>query len=151
MLCRSFATVKQFSAWKLALYLLLSLLLGVVIAVVTTDMKHSCVESDSRPTEVCFGGTGDFTGDEELARALSKEGVERDTGGGEEGGIDRALGRGGGGYEGDGLLVITASSTSFMVRLRNLVGSIHFWEPEVHTVVYDIGFSAEDLEEIAKW
>ena len=42
-------------------------------------------------------------------------------------------------------LLITAASERYVQRrmLANLVGSLHFWEPNTSLVVYDLGFSPE--------
>jgi len=48
--------------------------------------------------------------------------------------------------------LVTASSHHFFPRLLNLVGSIHFWQgPSVDLIVYDIGLTPEERDEIKRW
>jgi len=44
----------------------------------------------------------------------------------------------------DELVLVTAASHHFFGALQNLVGSVHFWEPALRIVVYDIGLTAQD-------
>jgi len=133
--------IRTFPPWKLVLYFVVSILLSVIIIVFTTNIKHLCVESNSHPTAVCFAGAKDFTEDPKLSRALHHHHTTQHDNTTAQHHPTRNT----------PLLIVTAASTSFMIRLRNLVGSIHFWEPHVHTVVYDLGFSPTDLQEIATW
>jgi hypothetical protein len=50
-------------------------------------------------------------------------------------------------------LLITAASERYVQRrmLDNLVGSLHFWEPNVPIVVYDLGFSPESRFKVMNW
>lgn len=131
---------KKSSKWKCFLYLILSVLIAVIILVFSSDMKHSCIESNSHPTAVCFSGAKDFTKDKKLALALNNYGSENYT-------VANTKDH----NESSPLLLVTAASTSFMIRVRNLVGSLHYWEPDVHMIIYDIGFSKSDLEEMSTW
>lgn len=59
-----------------------------------------------------------------------------------------ALYTGGKDYE---LVIVTACSKTVFERLRNLVGSIHFWEPGLKVIVFDLGLSSEQLVEVSSW
>ena len=47
------------------------------------------------------------------------------------------------------LLAVTAADAAYFDRLRNLVGSIHIWEPSMCIEVYDLGMSRWQLEQLA--
>jgi hypothetical protein len=49
------------------------------------------------------------------------------------------------------IVMVTAASHQYMARLRNFVGSMHVWEPEMPIVVYDLGLHEEDRIEMACW
>src|SRR5690606_9096120 len=49
------------------------------------------------------------------------------------------------------LVIVTAASGAYFDRLSNLIGSLHFWEPDKPIVVYDIGLSKEQVKEVACW
>eukprot|EP00727_Mastigamoeba_balamuthi_P008068 m51a1_g3882 hypothetical protein (847) ;mRNA; r:41906-45119 len=51
----------------------------------------------------------------------------------------------------DSLVIITAASSQFFDRLRNLVGSLHVWEGGVPLVIYDLGLKREQWEEASCW
>ena len=36
------------------------------------------------------------------------------------------------------ILVTACNSGKYFKRLRNLVGSVHYWEPDLQVVVYDL-------------
>ena len=46
------------------------------------------------------------------------------------------------------ITIVTACSSSFFDRLRNFVGSVHFWSPTAHVVVYDIGLLDHQIREV---
>ncbi|KXZ54237.1 hypothetical protein GPECTOR_5g328 [Gonium pectorale] len=47
--------------------------------------------------------------------------------------------------------VVTGCSATFVDRLENLVGSLQYWAPGAALVVYDLGFSSEQLAEMRCW
>lgn len=47
--------------------------------------------------------------------------------------------------------IVTAASYQYFDRLRNLVGSVHFWEPEMSVLVYDVGLTTEQASEARTW
>ena len=50
--------------------------------------------------------------------------------------------------------IVTACNQKYLDdgRLRNLVGSVHLWEPDVLRIVfYDIGLSEEGRKEVESW
>lgn len=49
---------------------------------------------------------------------------------------------------GNSLLLITALSTPYMDRLRNLVGSMHFWAPNSRLQIYNLGLDLKSQLEI---
>lgn len=49
------------------------------------------------------------------------------------------------------LVIVTACSQQYFPRLRNLIGSIHFWEPKLSIIVYDIGLTSELVDEVMTW
>ena len=49
------------------------------------------------------------------------------------------------------LVIVTASTQQYFPRLRNLIGSIHFWEPKLKIIVYDIGLTPELVDEVMTW
>ena len=50
------------------------------------------------------------------------------------------------------MVFVTASSASWFPSLRNLVGSIHLWQPEDQLIlVYDLGLSQEQVEQVRSW
>jgi len=49
------------------------------------------------------------------------------------------------------LAIVTACSKIVFERLRNLVGSIHFWEPRLKVIVFDLGLSGKQLVEVSSW
>ena len=50
-------------------------------------------------------------------------------------------------------LLITAASERYVQRrmLANLVGSLHFWEPNTSIVVYDLGLSPASRFKVMRW
>ena len=56
-----------------------------------------------------------------------------------------------GGREYDDIVLVTAADELYADRLRNLVGSLHFWEPRLRLRVYNLGLSNTTLSEIATW
>ncbi|GIL91213.1 hypothetical protein Vretimale_18869 [Volvox reticuliferus] len=49
------------------------------------------------------------------------------------------------------LAVVTGCSATFMDRLENLVASLQYWAPNTRVVVYDMGFTSDQLGEIRCW
>ena len=49
------------------------------------------------------------------------------------------------------ITIITYANKNFYTALRNLVGSVHFWEPQLQIVVFDLGMLDKHLEDIRKW
>ncbi|EFJ40906.1 acetylglucosaminyltransferase [Volvox carteri f. nagariensis] len=49
------------------------------------------------------------------------------------------------------LTVVSGCTMSFMDRLENLVGSLQYWEPDLPIVVYDLGFTSEQLARLRCW
>jgi hypothetical protein len=49
--------------------------------------------------------------------------------------------------------VVTACSghANYFSRLRNLVGSIHFWEPQLHVLVFDLGLNPSQRVMVSSW
>jgi hypothetical protein len=47
--------------------------------------------------------------------------------------------------------VVTAGSRTYFRRLKNLAGSLHFWQPDARLLVYDIGLRAEQVREMSCW
>ncbi|CAF4297542.1 unnamed protein product, partial [Adineta steineri] len=39
------------------------------------------------------------------------------------------------------LLIVTAASAGFVDRLENLIGSIHYHEPHITIIVFDLGMT----------
>ncbi|GLC56016.1 hypothetical protein PLESTB_001055600 [Pleodorina starrii] len=54
-------------------------------------------------------------------------------------------------YDVTNLTVVTGCSASFMDRLENLVASLQYWAPYTRVVVYDLGFTSEQLGQIRCW
>ncbi|GLC35038.1 exostoses (multiple)-like 2 [Pleodorina starrii] len=50
-----------------------------------------------------------------------------------------------------GLTIISGCTMSFMDRLENLVGSLQYWEPHTPIVLYDLGFTSEQLATLRCW
>eukprot|EP00698_Gefionella_okellyi_P024322 TRINITY_DN8546_c0_g1_i4.p1 TRINITY_DN8546_c0_g1~~TRINITY_DN8546_c0_g1_i4.p1 ORF type:complete len:992 (-),score=151.77 TRINITY_DN8546_c0_g1_i4:34-3009(-) len=49
------------------------------------------------------------------------------------------------------IIIITACSAGFFDRLRNLVGSMHLWEPRARLYVYDLGLLAFQRDIMSRW
>ena len=49
------------------------------------------------------------------------------------------------------LYIITYANKVFFNRLKNLVGSVHYWEPELRIIVYDLGMCQSQIEDIKSW
>jgi hypothetical protein len=49
------------------------------------------------------------------------------------------------------LLITSCDSSKYFARLRNLVGSAQYWEPELQVVVYDLGLSDAHRSEVESW
>jgi hypothetical protein len=49
------------------------------------------------------------------------------------------------------LTLVTAASSGFVGHLGNIVGSAHYWEPNLEIAVYDLGLSDDNKAQISKW
>ena len=49
------------------------------------------------------------------------------------------------------MVITTAADSSYFTGLTNLVGSLHFWEPHRTVGVFNLGMTAEQLEEVRSW
>ena len=49
------------------------------------------------------------------------------------------------------LYLITYSNQRYFKALQNLIGSVHFWEPDLRIVIYDIGMNENQVHEILNW
>ena len=49
------------------------------------------------------------------------------------------------------LYLITYSDDRFFAALENLIGSVHFWEPELRIVIYDLGMNGIQVHEVRNW
>ena len=49
------------------------------------------------------------------------------------------------------LYLITYADERFFIALQNLIGSVHFWEPNLRIVIYDIGMNENQVHEILNW
>ena len=49
------------------------------------------------------------------------------------------------------LYIITYANKVFFNRLKNFVGSVHYWEPELRIIVYDLGMCKSQIEDIKRW
>ncbi len=47
--------------------------------------------------------------------------------------------------------VVTAANSVYFKGLKNLVGSIHFWNPDVNITVFDLGIEYRHIKEIITW
>jgi len=50
-----------------------------------------------------------------------------------------------------GYTLVTAGNEPFFDRLRNLIGSAHYWAPDMPIIVYDLGFTGGQHEQIKSW
>jgi len=51
----------------------------------------------------------------------------------------------------DNRVIVTAANAPYFPRLENLIGSIHFWEPNTRIRIYDLGLESKDVEKICSW
>lgn len=49
------------------------------------------------------------------------------------------------------LVVVTAASREYFERARNLVGSLHVWQPATSILLYDLGLDVEQAAAVATW
>ena len=47
--------------------------------------------------------------------------------------------------------IVTGANSGYFKQLKNLVGSIHVWEPSLSMYIYDLGLSTEEKSKISKW
>eukprot|EP00053_Salpingoeca_punica_P014842 m.135123 g.135123 ORF g.135123 m.135123 type:complete len:422 (+) comp16553_c0_seq6:1566-2831(+) len=48
-------------------------------------------------------------------------------------------------------VIVTYGSAQYFERVSNLVGSIHYWEPGQKVLLYDLGLSQDQLDQVACW
>ena len=49
------------------------------------------------------------------------------------------------------ITIVTGATSSYFGQLKNLIGSIHVWEPTLDIYIYDLGLNSEELAKISKW
>ena len=49
------------------------------------------------------------------------------------------------------MVITTAADSSYFQGLKNLVGSLHFWEADRTIGVFNLGMTAQQLEEVRSW
>jgi hypothetical protein len=119
------------------------------IAVTTTDFVKYCPEPDSSPSELChdWGRQKRYT--PSLLDVMQPEyNIPNAPVTSNRNFNLPAL------FEGDKydkLVIVTACTASYYMRLKNLVGSIHFWEPGLKIIIYDIGLRRKQRQEILTW
>ena len=155
-ICSVFAVVRRYTLMLLVVKSSLLIVCSFLLAVASSDMKLQCVERASLSTSECFN-------EEKTNLYLQETGqaVERDmmylssTDTLQTNSISYSINatRSDKSHNGtdEKLVVVTAASPGFMERLRNLVGSIHYWEPGTDIEIYDLGLSEVNLYEIAQW
>eukprot|EP00944_MAST-04C_sp_MAST-4C-sp1_P002950 g2950.t1 len=47
--------------------------------------------------------------------------------------------------------ILTGANSGYFKQLKNLVGSIHVWEPSLSIYVYDLGLTTDEKSKILKW
>jgi hypothetical protein len=48
-------------------------------------------------------------------------------------------------YDVSDLVVVTGATANFFDRTTNMIGSVHVWEPNQRIVVYDLGYTNEQV------
>ena len=48
-------------------------------------------------------------------------------------------------------VIISAANEAYFTGLLNLVGSMHYWSPKSQIIIYDLGLSEQQLQEISHW
>ena len=49
------------------------------------------------------------------------------------------------------LYLISYANEEYFRPLENLIGSVHFWEPELRIVIYDVGLTEKQAREVSHW
>jgi meiotically up-regulated gene 157 (Mug157) protein len=49
------------------------------------------------------------------------------------------------------MVVVTGANSGYFHALENFIGSMHFWEPTRQLVVYNLGLSASQIEQVKTW
>eukprot|EP00798_Chlamydomonas_sp_ICE-L_P011658 gene11658-34368_t len=49
------------------------------------------------------------------------------------------------------LVVVTGATAGFFDRTCNMIASLQYWEPRQHVIVYDLGYTKEQLAEMSCW
>lgn len=50
-----------------------------------------------------------------------------------------------------GMVIATGANAQYFQGLQNMVGSVHYWCQECSIVVYNLGLTAEQVDEVGKW
>ena len=124
-----FGFIKNWTMKSVVFVVLVTLALFIFF-VIFTDIESTCVEPGSMPTQQCFAASSSG-----INLSLQR--------------FDEEMYKGN--YQYDDLVVVTAASSAFMERLRNFVGSVHYWEPYLNLTIYDLGLAEADLIEISQW
>jgi hypothetical protein len=46
---------------------------------------------------------------------------------------------------------VTSANSRYYEKMRNLIGSILFWEPDATIAIFDLGLSSEQRERVSRW
>lgn len=49
------------------------------------------------------------------------------------------------------MVIVSAADKAYFSGLLNLVGSMHYWSPDTQIIIYDLGLSEHQLQEITHW
>jgi len=132
----------------LILQLLLIVATAFILVLLTTDITKTCVDLGSYATDQCFNL--DKNKDQNFLPGFTPKltppmSIGRNTE------MDTSSQTNSSRTTDDPLVVITAASPAFMERLRNFVGSVHYWEPYIKIVVYDLGLTKSNFNEVSQW
>ena len=154
-ICPVFAGVRRHPLIILVVKASLLFVCSFLLAVASSDMKLQCVERASLSTSECFNeektnlylqDSGQVV-ERDMMYSSSTETFKKNS---SSYSINTRSDKSHNGTD-EMLVVVTAASPGYMERLRNLVGSIHFWEPGTDIEIYDLGLSEVNLYEIAQW
>ena len=53
--------------------------------------------------------------------------------------------------QGDRATILTGANGAYFRGLKNLIGSLHFWEPGRRIVVYNLGLRKDELDKVRTW
>ena len=151
------------------LYQFLMIFMSILISLYTTDIVDKCKENGSQETRECFDWKSNhlftpsnhFSGiipsrrnllkksflkkrGNEPVKTPSKNIITKDN-------TSEVLTTNQLIDDADPLVIVTACSSTYFERLKNFVGSVHFWESDVNVLIYDIGLSKSNLLEISQW